>query len=182
MCSRSPRFYWIIVSGALVNFNLYALGTFSFPRLLGRVHHLQVGKANIATGTVYLVGGLLGGIFGGHWGDRIARHRPDGRLLIAAIAAFVAGACLHSLVCARGFGSLYMAVVFLTAAYGLLNMYYGLVYASIQDIVAPAVRGNRHGDLLFWPCTFWALPFGPVITGKLSDNLAHRACGRLPAR
>ena len=50
-----------------------------------------------------------------------------------------------------------MAVVFLTAAYGLLNMYYGLVYASIQDIVAPAVRGTPW-RFTFWPCTFWAHP------------------------
>jgi len=169
---RVPTFYWIIVSGALVNFNLYALGTF-LPAFMGRVHHLQVGKANIATGTVYLVGGLLGGIFGGHWGDRIARHRPDGRLLIAAIAAFVAAPAAFIGV-RQGFGSLFMAVVFLTAAYGLLNMYYGLVYASIQDIVAPAVRGTAMA-IYFLAMYILGASFGPVITGKLSDNLAHRA-------
>ena len=169
---RVPTFYWIILSGALVNFNLYALGTF-LPAFMGRVHHLQVGKANIATGVVYLVGGLLGGIFGGHWGDRIARHRPDGRLLIAAIAAFVAAPAAFVGV-RQGFGSLYLAIVFLTAAYGLLNMYYGLVYASIQDIVAPAVRGTAMA-IYFLAMYILGASFGPVITGKLSDNLAHRA-------
>lgn len=169
---KVSTFYWIILSGALVNFNLYALGTF-LPAFMGRVHHLQVGKANIATGVVYLVGGLLGGTFGGLWGDRIARRRPDGRMLIAATAAFIAAPA--ALIGVRqGFGSLYMAVVFLTAAYGLLNMYYGLVYASIQDIVAPAVRGTAMA-IYFLAMYILGASFGPVITGKLSDNLAHRA-------
>jgi len=169
---RVPTFYWIIVSGALVNFNLYALGTF-LPAFMGRVHHLQVGKANIATGVVYLVGGLLGGTFGGHWGDRIARHRPDGRLLIASVASLIAAPAAFIGV-RQGWGSLYIAVIFLTAAYGLLNMYYGLVYASIQDIVAPAVRGTAMAIYFLAMYTLGA-SFGPYFTGKLSDNLAHRA-------
>ena len=40
------------------------------------------------------------------------------------------------------FGAIRVAIPLLTLAYGLLNMYYGLVYASIQDIVAPALRGT----------------------------------------
>jgi MFS family permease len=65
-------------------------------------------------------------------------------------------------------------VVFLTAAYGLLNMYYGLVYASIQDIVAPALRGTAMA-IYFLVMYMGGASFGPVITGKLSDFLAHRA-------
>jgi MFS family permease len=169
---KIPTFYWIILSGALVNFNLYALGTF-LPAFMGRVHHLQVGKANIATGIVYLVGGLLGGTFGGHWGDKIAHRRSDGRLLIAAIAALIAAPAAFIGV-RQGWGSLNMAVIFLTAAYGLLNMYYGLVYASIQDIVAPAVRGTAMA-IYFLAMYIMGASFGPVITGKLSDIMAHRA-------
>jgi MFS family permease len=67
-----------------------------------------------------------------------------------------------------------MAVIFLTAAYGLLNMYYGLVYASIQDIVAPAVRGTAMA-IYFLAMYIMGASFGPVITGKLSDIMAHRA-------
>jgi MFS family permease len=169
---RVPAFWWIIISGALVNFNLYALGTF-LPAFMGRVHHLKVGPANIATGIIYLTGGLLGGTLGGHWGDRIARSRPDGRMLVAAIAALAAVPAAYIGV-RQGWGSLNMAVVFLTAAYGLLNMYYGLVYASIQDIVAPALRGTAMA-IYFLVMYMGGASFGPVITGKLSDFLAHRA-------
>jgi predicted MFS family arabinose efflux permease len=168
----NPTFWWIIFSGALVNFNLYALGTF-LPAFMGRIHHLKVGPANIATGVIYLVGGLLGGTLGGYWGDRIVRHRPDGRMLIAALAALIASPAAFIGV-RQGWGSLYLAVVFLTLAYGLLNMYYGLVYASIQDFVAPAVRGTAMA-IYFLAMYALGASFGPYLTGRLSDFMARRA-------
>jgi MFS family permease len=172
-----PAFWWIIISGTLVNFSLYALGTF-LPAFMGRMHHLSVGPANIATGVIYLAGGLMGGTLGGLWGDRIARRRPDGRMLIAALASAMAAPAAFIGV-RQGLGSLYVAVIFLALAYGLLNVYYGLVYASIQDIVPPGVRGTAMA-IYFLVMYLGGASFGPVLTGKLSDYLAHRAAG-LPA-
>lgn len=169
---RIPTFWWIILSGALVNFNLYAIGTF-LPAFLGRIHHLKVGPANIATGVVYAVGGLLGGILGGFWGDRIARSRPDGRMLIAAGAALIA-VPLSYLGIHQQLGSLAFAIPLLALAYGSLNMYYGLVYASIQEIVAPALRGMAM-SIYFLFMYLGGASFGPLITGWLSDRMAHRA-------
>jgi MFS family permease len=167
-----PTFWWIVVSGALVNFNLYAVGTF-LPAFMGRIHHLKVGPANIATGVVYAVGGLLGGIIGGFWGDSIARRRPDGRMLIAAGAALAAAPLAYFGV-RQSLGALPLAVALLTLAYGLLNMYYGLVYASIQEIVPPALRGTAMA-FYFLVMYLGGASFGPVITGWLSDFMAHRA-------
>jgi len=136
---------------------------------------LKVGPANIATGVIYLVGGLLGGTLGGHWGDRIARRRPDGRMLLAALAAAIAAPAAFIGV-RQGWGSLTVAVIFLALAYGLLNMYYGLVYASIQDIVPPAVRGMAMA-FYFFVMYMGGASLGPYLTGWLSDYLAHRAAG-----
>ncbi|HEX7286918.1 MAG TPA: MFS transporter [Candidatus Angelobacter sp.] len=169
---RIPTFWWIILSGALVNFNLYAVGTF-LPAFMGRIHHLKVGPANIATGVIYAVGGLLGGILGGVWGDRIARRRPDGRMLIAAGAALVAVPLSYFGV-QQQLGALLPAIVLLALAYGALNMYYGLVYASMQQFVAPALRGLAM-SIYFLIMYLGGASFGPVITGKLSDFMAHRA-------
>jgi MFS family permease len=169
---RIPTFWWIVLSGALVNFNLYAVGTF-LPAFMGRIHHLKVGPANIATGVIYAVGGLLGGILGGVWGDRIARRRPDGRMLIAAGAALVAVPLSYFGV-QRQLGALLPAVALLALAYGALNMYYGLVYASMQQFVAPALRGLAM-SIYFLFMYLGGASFGPVITGKLSDFMAHRA-------
>jgi predicted MFS family arabinose efflux permease len=54
---RIPTLWWIVASGALLNFNMYAIGTF-MPALLGRIHGLKVGPAGIATGILYLTGGI----------------------------------------------------------------------------------------------------------------------------
>src|SRR5271168_3788197 len=45
---RIPTLLWIISSGALLNFNLYAIGTF-LPAFLSRVHGLSLANSGIAT-------------------------------------------------------------------------------------------------------------------------------------
>ena len=167
-----PTFWWIILSGVLVNFSLYAVGTF-LPAFLGRVHHLNVAGAGVATGVIYAVGGVLGGLIGGAWGDRIVHHRPNGRMLIAAGAA-LAAVPLSYFGIRQQIGALTPAVTFLALAYGALNMYYGLVYASLHDIVAPALRGTAM-SLYFLAMYLGGASFGPMLTGRLSDLMAHRA-------
>lgn len=167
-----PTFWWIILSGVLVNFSLYAVGTF-LPAFLGRVHHLNVAGAGVATGVIYAVGGILGGIIGGTWGDRIVHHRPDGRMLIAAGAA-LAAVPLSYFGIRQHLGAIALAIPLLALAYGALNMYYGLVYASLHDIVAPALRGTAM-SLYFLAMYLGGASFGPLLTGKLSDHMARRA-------
>jgi MFS family permease len=167
-----PTFWWIIASGALVNFNLYALGQF-LPAFLQRIHHLNVGRAGIATGIVYMVGGVAGGSIGGFWGDAIVRRGAHRRMFVAALAALCAAPFAYFGI-RQGLGTLTLAVILLAVSYGLLNMYYGLVYASIQDIVAPTLRGTAMA-LYFLFMYLLGASFGPVITGKLSDTMAHRA-------
>jgi len=167
-----PTFWWIILSGAFVNFNLYAIGTF-LPAFLIRIHHLKLGAAGIATGIIYMAGGLAGGMIGGFWGDSIVTRGAHRRLLAAAIAAFAAAPFAYFGV-RQGFGELTLAVIMLTLSYGLLNMYYGLVYATIQDIVGPALRGMAMA--VYFLCMYLGgASFGPLLTGKLSDLMAQRA-------
>jgi predicted MFS family arabinose efflux permease len=169
---RIPTLWWIIVSGALLNFNLYAIGTF-LPAFLSRVHGLSVAKSGVATGIVYLVGGVTGGVTAGYLGDYIVHRRKDGRLLSAAFLALVAipFACVGILQPAE---SLYMAMAFLAVTYASLTTYYGLVYSAIQDIVAPNQRGSAMA-IYFMAMYMCGASFGPLFTGKLSDVLAHRA-------
>jgi MFS family permease len=169
---RIPSFWWIAISGALVNFNLYAVATF-FPPLFGRIHRLGVARAGIATGVIYAVGGVLGGLLAGIWGDRIVRRSRGGRMLVAAGATLLS-APLSYFGIHQGYGQVALAVTLLTVAYGLLNMYYGLVYASIQDIVPPALRGTSMA-MYFLVMYLGGASWGTVIIGKLSDGFALRA-------
>jgi MFS family permease len=169
---RIPTMWWIIASGALLNFNMYAIGTF-MPAFLSRVHKLSLAESGVATGIAYLAGGCFGGAIAGMWGDHVIQHRKDGRMLSAAVLALGA-APLAYVGIAQPAGAVYAAVVFMTLAYGALNGYYGLVYSSIQDIVAPALRGRAMG-VYFMAMYMCGASFGPLLTGNISDRMARRA-------
>jgi len=53
-------------------------------------------------------------------------------------------------------------------------MYYGLVYAAIQDIVAPALRGTTMA-MYFLVMYLSGASWGTVIIGKMSDHFALQA-------
>src|SRR5258708_6468177 len=169
---RIPTLLWIIASGALLNFNMYAIGTF-MPQMFGRIYKLNVAQAGDRTGFVYLVGGVIGGLGGGWVGDRIIRRSKNGRMVMGAIFAFLGAPLAY-------FGGqavdLQWSVLFWTAAYAMLNTYYALVYSSVQDIVPPAKRGSAMA-LYFMAMYLCGASFGPLLTGKLSDLFAMRAAG-----
>jgi predicted MFS family arabinose efflux permease len=169
---RIPTLWWIIASGALLNFNLYAIGTF-LPAFLSRVHGLSLASSGIATGVVYLLGGVSGGAVAGFLGDSVVHRRKDGRLRAAAVTALVA-APLAAIGVLQPRGSLLVAAIFLALAYAALTSYYGLVYSAIQDIVAPNQRGTTMA-IYFMAMYMCGASFGPLFTGKLSDLLARRA-------
>src|SRR5262249_47448291 len=87
---RIPTMWWIILSGALQNLNMYALGAF-LTSLLVRYHGLDLADANWINGVVYGFGGGLGMLGGGWLCDRLIKRRVNGRLLLGALAmAFAA--------------------------------------------------------------------------------------------
>lgn len=167
-----PTLWWIIASGALLNFNAYAFATF-IPAFLHRVHGLSVARSGMATGVLYLIGGVGGGLLSGHLGDYIVHRRKDGRMLCAAVMALVTVplACIGIL---QPAGSLLIAAVFLGLMYATISSYYGFVYSAIQDIVAPNQRAATMA-IYFMAMYMCGASLGPLLTGKLSDVLAHRA-------
>jgi MFS family permease len=172
MLLRIPTFRWIIASGALLNFNMYAISTF-LPAFLSRVHGFSVGRAGVATGAAYLLGGVLGGAVAGAWGDRVVHRRPDGRMLSGAATALLAApAAYFGIVQPRG--EVLLALPLLALSYGFLNTYYGFVYSAIQDIVGPAQRGQAMA-VYFLVMYLGGASFGPLLTGNLSDRMARRA-------
>jgi MFS family permease len=110
-------------------------------------------------------------LLAGRLGDRIIQKRENGRLLVAA-AISVIGAPIGYL--GIDASAAYTAIALIAAAYGTLNAYYGLVYSAIQDIVAPAMRGSAMA-IYFMAMYLCGASFGPLLTGKLSDLMAHRA-------
>jgi len=167
---KIPTLWWIIASGALVNFNMYAIGTF-MPAMFGRIYHLNVGAAGIKTGIVYLIGGIAGGLLGGFSGDHIIHSHKNGRLWMCAAFTLIGAPFAYYASIAA---DLSIAVILWTVLYASLNTYYGLVYSSIQDIVKPSQRGTTMA-LYFMAMYLCGASFGSIITGGLSDHYARLA-------
>jgi MFS family permease len=166
-----PTMWWITVSGALHNFNMYALGTF-ISSFLTRYHGVGVGRAGAISGLVYGCGAL--GLFAAGWlGDRAFRRRVSGRLHVAWVGLAAAIPCLL-LALAAPRGAVWLCVAGLLPGCLLLYAYYGTVYATIQDVVEPSMRGTA---MAIYFCAMYCLGavLGPVATGWTSDLLARRA-------
>jgi len=169
---RIPTLLWIIASGALLNFNMYAYGTFTVS-FLTRIHGQTLSLAGILTGVIMLTGGVVGGLVAGRVGDRIVQTRKDGRLLAGALFALVGvPAAYFGIILPKG--SLVAAVILLSIAYGSCNTYYGLVYSSIQEIVAPALRATTM-SIYFMFMYMCGASMGPLLTGAVSDWRAKTA-------
>jgi predicted MFS family arabinose efflux permease len=169
---RIPTLWWIIASGALLNFIMYAFSTF-LASFLMRVHGFSMSSTGIAAGLVYIVGGVLGGLLAGRVGDWIVHKRKDGRMLAAALAALISAPLAYFGIL-QPVGAAAIALPLLAIAYGFFNMYYGLVYSSIQDIVSPSLRGTTMA-FYFMVMYLGGASFGSLITGNLSDRMARNA-------
>jgi MFS family permease len=166
-----PTMWWLIVSGALHNFNMYALATF-ISSFFQRYHALPIDQAGWMSGLIYGVGAA--GIFLGGWlGDWAHRWGTRGRLHVAWIAVAVAIPCFL-LALAVEPGHAWQAAAWLFPAHLLVYFYYGTVYATIQDIMPPALRGIA---MAVYFCGMYVLGavWGPAGTGWISDYCASRA-------
>lgn len=168
-----PTMRWIIISGALHNFNMYALGSFQ-ASYLRRFHQVSIEQAGWITGLVFGVG-ALGISLAGWLGDRAFRRDVRGRLHVSWISMAGVVPCML-LALAVPTQQPWMCALWLLPAYLLLYMYYGTVYAAIQDIIEPQLRGMA---MAVYFCAMYLLGavWGPVATGWLSDRCARRAAG-----
>src|SRR5215813_9808160 len=167
-----PTMWWIIASGALHNFNMYAIGAFLSP-FLQRVHHLSKLNAGMISMLVYGLAGIPGLIVGGMLGDRMVRNKPNGRLVVATIAIFIS-APLMFLGLSRPVGDLTGFILF--AGFGMASMYvyYATVYSAIQDVIEPSLRGTA---MALYFCAMYVLgaSLGPVGMGFLSNYFTRQA-------
>jgi predicted MFS family arabinose efflux permease len=168
---RIPTMWWIILSGALVNLCMYALGSF-LTSLLMRYHGLNIAEANVYIGLIYGFGGGLGMLGGGWLCDRIVRHRISGRMELAAVAMAVATPCLW-LAIEQPRGAVLAFAVWLLPGCLCLYFYYSAVYATIQDVIAPSRRGTAMAVYFF--VFYLVAAAGLDGFGWLSDYLARQA-------
>jgi MFS family permease len=167
-----PTMWWIILSGIFHNFNMYAINAFQTP-FLQRFHEMSLREAsNVSAVSVGAVGAI--GLLAGGWlADRLSVKRRDGRLLLSACSLAIAAPSIYlALNQPKGSTAAFMMLM----ALGTMTMYvyYATVYAAIQDVIAPRLRGTA---VAIYFCAMYVLgaSLGPFGTGMLSDHFAHKA-------
>ena len=167
-----PTLWWIIASGALHNFNMYALGTFLSPYLI-RVHGLDVRQAGLVAMLAYGLSGIPGMLLGGLAGDALRRRGPAHRLLLGA-GLFLCAGPLIFFALRQPAGHVLAFAILLGLACAAMAAYYAIVYAALQDVVPASLRGTAMA-VYFLAMYVLGAAFGPVATGLLSDRLTTRA-------
>jgi MFS family permease len=167
-----PTLWWVIASGALHNFNMYALGAFLVPFLI-RFHGVGVAEAGRISMLVYGFSGIVGLFGGGIAADALYRRRVDGRLLVATGALVVSTPPMFlALLVPRG--NVLAFSLLMGFGIGVMYAYYATVYATVQDIVAPSLRGTA---MALYFCAMYLLgaSLGPLGTGVASDYFTMKA-------
>ncbi|MBM0108187.1 MFS transporter [Steroidobacter sp. S1-65] len=168
---RIKTMWWIVLSGLLFNFFTYAVNVFQTP-FLQRFHELGLKEANTISAVSLGLTGVIGLLLGGWLGDRL-RTRANGRVLVGAVALLLAAPCVL-LAVQQPKGGVVMFTVLMSVSGALWFAYYSTVYAAIQDIVPPNLRGTAV-SLYFFAMYVLGASFGSTIMGALSDYFAHRA-------
>jgi MFS family permease len=167
-----PTMWWIILSGALHNFNMYAVGTFLSP-FLQRVHHAQPFEAGLISMTTYGLSGVPGLILGGIIGDAVVKRRANGRLLVGAISVLL-GVPLVYFALTQPAGATLSFTVLLFLGWALMYVYYATVYSTIQDVIEPSLRGTAMA-LYFFAMYVLGASLGPIGMGYLSSHFTAQA-------
>jgi MFS family permease len=174
----TPTMLWVIASGALHNFNMYALGAFVAPFLV-RFHRMSFFSAGWVAACVYGFAGIVGLTLGGILADRLHARRVDGRLVVGT-AAIAISAPLMFLGLMRPRGDVLGFALLMGAGSGVMFAYYSTVYSTIHDVVEPSLRGTAMA-LYFFAMYVLGASMGPVGTGLASDYFTFQAASRAGA-
>jgi MFS family permease len=162
-----PSMWPIIASGALHNFNMYAIGSFIAP-LVMRFHHVDIAEAGSYSMGIYGFSGIPGLIFGGVLADQLTKRWANGRMVLSGLMFFIAAPLTYFALQAPAGDKMGFA---LPMALGVAAMYvyYSTTYSTIQDLVEPSLRGMAMATYF---CAMYLLgaSLGPIAMGRLSDH------------
>jgi predicted MFS family arabinose efflux permease len=167
-----PTMWWIILAGALHNFNAYFVNAY-MPLYLFRYYGMSPARAGYVSAVVLGAVGVISLLAGGLAADWVRKRWDNGRMILAALSLLVSTLLVFlALILPKS------QMVFFTVMMGLgwllFYVYYVTVYPAIQDVIEPHLRGTAMA-LYFFAMYVLGGAFGSKIVGMLSDNFALRA-------
>jgi MFS family permease len=167
-----PTMWWIIMSGIFHNFNMYAINTFN-TAFLQRFHHMSLLNASYVSSIAVGAVGAIGLLVGGYLADKMSVKRRNGRLVLSACAMAIAAPCIF-LAINQPSGAITAYLILMALGTITMYVYYATVYAAIQDVIEPRLRGIA---VALYFCFMYILGAsgGPWATGRLSDHFAYKA-------
>ena len=168
----TPTMRWLILSGALHNFNLYALSAFITPYLM-RFHGLDIRDANFVSMIIYGFLSLPGLLLGGALGDAANKRRPDGAMLVVSIAILLSIPFFFFALGVEA-GNVTKFLLLMGGSVAFMYFYYSIVYATIASVTEPASRGSAMA-IYFMAMYLLGASFGPYVIGAISDYFTQNA-------
>lgn len=163
--------FWLIALGAaiasLVGYGLFPWVLSYFVRIYAVDVPLSEAVARAAIPYAFVVGGggFVGTLMGGWLTDKFGPKWLGAYLAIPAIALVISYP-LHFVALSLPVGAMSFAVLAVGSA--LLSVWYGPVWATVQNLVPPDMRAMSSAVLLF-VINIIGLGIGPFATGALSD-------------
>ena len=168
----TPTMRWIILSGAIHNFNLYAISAFITPYLM-RFHNLDIQNAGFVSTIIYGVLSLPGLLGGGALGDYANKKRTDGAMLVVTFATLLSIPFFFFALEAET-GNVTKYTILMGGSVALMYFYYSIIYATIANVTEPASRGSAMA-IYFMAMYLLGASFGPYVIGAISDYFTHKA-------
>lgn len=158
------EFVWTVVGYTLVTFASGALADW-FAAFLTRYHEYDVGKAGLVMGATAAVGGLVGTLLGGVFGDKLKGRTRNPYLALSGWSILVAAAFAAAAIVVPS-ATLAVACMFFGQLF--LWFYNGPVNTVLVNSVAPQMRARAFSISILCIHLFGDA-ISPTIVGLVSD-------------
>lgn len=160
----SPVLIWIMLGAVMLHIPMGA-GAFAIPWLITE-RGFEQGYITALFGTIFLVFGTLGTLFGGAMSDWYQRRYRGGRIRFLALLMIA----VTPLTLGYRFASPDSLIFFLGMSFALfsLSSFYGPAFSTVQDLTPARLRGVMTAVLLV-ACNLLGFSLGSFMTGVAQE-------------
>lgn len=161
----NARYWYVVASLTLMTFSIGGLSIW-MPKYLHAERGFTSGQAGLALGATTVVGGLVGTLAGGFFGDWLEKRRPGGSVLLSAVGLLAAAPFMVGAVLLEHQAGLLVCLLLAQICIFLNN---GPLNAAIVNVVSPSLRAFAFGVSML-VLHLLGDAASPTIIGWISDH------------